>query len=202
MSNDANVRSCISASLGQEVSGPRFGNVLDQGVARVDDCTTGLDETKAYFHVFSMVPRRVKTPHRQQGFPLKHRAGPVGQTRSSRPGPVLCCDFDRPKSAHQVVGLLKHGSSGDGDDPFRIVKRLNVSHHVGNPVGFRANIDVRDGDPLAGGMLDRPLTSSRQPKRGLVVDLHGDTTRSLRVVERVKHRFCTVGRAVVDDEYF
>ena len=91
------------------------------------------------------------------------------------------------------MGLLEDRPSRDRNDSLSFVERLNLSHHVGNPIGFRSDIDVRDGHPISRGVFNRPLTSGGQSELRLMMNAHGHTSLSIWVVERVKNAFCAIG---------
>ena len=79
-------------------------------------------------------------------------------------------------------------------------KRLDVGHHVGHPILFGTDVNVRDGDPFTGGLLNRPLAAGRQTKGGWWWTVKGNLVPSGR--GRGKYRFCTVVRTIVDDQNF
>ena len=148
VSYDSEVSAGVSSPFGQEMRSARLRHVLDQSVPCVNDGTSRFNEAKADLHVFCMIPTRVESADGQQRLSIKHRTGPIGKAGSARASTVFCSDFNRTKATHQIVGLLEHRSTRDGNHPFLLGNRLDVGHHVGDPILFGTHIDVRDGHPL------------------------------------------------------
>ena len=159
MTDNTNVCSSVPTALGEEMTRSRFRDVLHQSVPCIDDGPSCLNQPQTDFHVLSMVPCRIKTANVHERCSMEHGTWAVGEAGSSWTGTVFCRNFNRTEPADQIIGLFKHRSASDSDHAFLFINRRNLGHHVGNPIGFRANVNIGDGHPFSSGVFNRPLAT-------------------------------------------